>query len=333
MQIEVPRDQYNEAIRIMQKRIDLGQVPNVQPGEDARNYVRKGYFTYAQSFNICKAGTIESLSIDATSGAIYSSLPGGITATISFATAIWNGNDLQESAKIGITAGMKTIGRGAFIYTFTMQLSRKQFANPFIKEYTTDGIYKGLAGIDNPIYKISNNIANKISSSDLANTSIGHALGLPSVTERLVLSGIGITLMMFGPDICRALSGKISTQQLVKNSVISASALAGCHIGQALIPIPILGSVIGGAVGGFVAKNILDQFVEDDAIEMFQILKEEFIDIVMQSYLTNVEFEKVAQITICSSDVGELLRQMYASGEYRTFAREAIVTNVLSSAS
>lgn len=52
MQIEVPRDQYQDALNAMQKRIDSGQVPNVSPGESAKDYVRKGYFTYEQSFNI-----------------------------------------------------------------------------------------------------------------------------------------------------------------------------------------------------------------------------------------------------------------------------------------
>ena len=54
MQIEVPRDQYKDALIAMQKRIDSGQVPNVSPGESAKNYVRKGFFTYEQSFNIAK---------------------------------------------------------------------------------------------------------------------------------------------------------------------------------------------------------------------------------------------------------------------------------------
>ena len=46
MQIEVPRDQYQDALKAMQKRIDSGQVPNVEPGETAKDYVRKGFFTY-----------------------------------------------------------------------------------------------------------------------------------------------------------------------------------------------------------------------------------------------------------------------------------------------
>ena len=325
MAIEVPRDQYNEAVKIMQKRIDSGQVPNVEPGEDAKDYVKKGYFTYAQSFNICKAGTIESLTIDAIDGAICSSMAGGISAAIVFGIAIWNGKNVKDAAKAGINAGVKVLGKGTFIFTLTMQLSREQFANPFIKEYTKDGIYKGLAGINNPLFKVSENIAEGIRKSAIAKTSIGEAMGLPSITGKAVMGNTVTAVIVFGPDICRALSGKISTKQLFKNSAIGASGIGGSMIGQALIPIPVVGGIIGGFVGGFVAKNILDTFIEDDAKIMFQILKEEFLDVVMMSNLTKEEFDELSNMTICSGNLSIMLRDMYASQDYRRCAREAMV--------
>lgn len=165
MQIEVPRDQYYQAVELMQKRIDKGQVPNVKPGEDARNYVRKGFFTYAQSFNITKAGSIESLTVDIVDGAICTSVAGGFSAALVFAIAIWNGQGVKDAAKVGLHTGIKTVGRGAMIYTLTMQLSREQFINPFVREFTKDGIYKGFAGINNPIFTASERLADKVSTS------------------------------------------------------------------------------------------------------------------------------------------------------------------------
>ena len=326
MQIEVPRDQYKQACDVMQKRINSGQVPNVEPGEKAANYVRRGYFTYAQSFNICKAGTIESLTVDALNGAICSSVAGGISASIVFATAIWNGHDVEEAAKAGIHTGLKVLGKGTMIYTLTMQLSREQFANPFIREKTKDGIYKGLAGVENPAFAISEKVANSISTSTLAKTSFGKSIGLSSLNGRAVISNSVTAAVVFGPDICRALSGKISTHQLFKNSAVGASSIGACVIGQALIPIPIVGSAVGGIIGGFVAKSVLDKYVEDDAKIMFQILKEEFLDVVMLSNLTKDEFDKVLNLTLCNNQLDKILREMYASNEYRKFAREAIVS-------
>lgn len=325
MAIEVPRDQYNEAVKIMQRRIDSGQVPNVEAGEDAKDYVKKGYFTYAQSFNICKAGTIESLTIDAIDGAICSSMAGGISAAIAFSIAIWNGKNIKDAAKAGINTGVKVLGKGTFIFTLTMQLSREQFANPFIREYTKDGIYKGLAGINNPLFKVSENIAEGIRKSAIAKTSIGESMGLPSVTGKAVIGNTITAVVIFGPDICRALRGRISTKQLFKNSAIGASGIAGSILGQTLIPIPVIGGIVGGAVGGFVAKNILDTFIEDDAKTMFQILKEEFLDVVMMSNLTKEEFDEVSNMTICSGNISSMLKEMYASKDYRRFAREEMI--------
>ena len=58
---------------------------------------------------------------------------------------------------------------------------------------------------------------------------------------------------------------------------------------------------------------------------MFQILKEEFLDVVMMSNLTKEEFDEVSNMTICSGNLSSMLRDMYASQDYRRFAREAMV--------
>lgn len=338
MQIEVPRDQYVEACNLMQKRIDSGQVPGARPGESASKYVRKGHFTYAQSYNVCLSGTIESLTVDALNGAVCSATAGGVSALMVFAIAVWNGQDLKEASKAGLSTGLKVLGRGTLIYTLTMQLSRSEIANPFVKEFMKNGnnseVCIGFAGIENPIFNLSENLAKQISESSIAQTGIGQALGLQTLTGKNIISG-GITgVVVFGPDICRALAGRISMKQLFKNSAIGASGIGGSLLGQALIPIPIVGAMIGGAIGGFVAKSVLDEFVEDDAKYMFQILKEEFLDVVMLSNLTSEEFEKVMNMTLCNPKLSKLLRDIYASQAYREFAREAIVSaaviNVLS---
>jgi hypothetical protein len=329
MQIEVPRDQYAQACELMQKRIDSGQVPNIKPGEDATDYVRKGRFTYAQSFNICKAGNIESLKVDIVNGVISSSYAGGISAMITFGISMWNGADVKESAKASMRVGFKVLGRGTMIYTLTMQLSREQISIPFTRELSKNGTHIGLSGINNPIFSASENIANSINTSALAQTSFGRSIGMDNVTVKSIISKGVTTTIVFGPDICRALVGRISTKQLFKNSVIGVSGIGAASIGQALIPIPVVGAMIGGAVGGFIAKNILDEFIEDDAKEMFQILKEEFLDVVMLSGLSKDEFDKVIDETLGNSKLPSMLRDMYASSEYRKFARDAIVSVVI----
>ena len=57
MQIEVPLDKYDDAVKAMAERIKKGQVPGVTDPAKAKEIVRKGNFTYEQAKNIAKAGT------------------------------------------------------------------------------------------------------------------------------------------------------------------------------------------------------------------------------------------------------------------------------------
>ena len=321
MQIEVPRDQYQQALVEMQKRIDSGQVPGAKPGDPAERFVRKGAFTYNQSFNIAKAGTLESLSVDIVNGIISSTYACGISGAIIFATCIWNGKNPKEAAKISLQASLVSMGKSVLLYTLTMQLSRGQFANLFKPHFLKDGTRAGFKGINNPIANISNTLAEKISHSTLAKTSVGEAMGLRTITGRAIISGTVIGIVTIGPDVVRALRGRISKQQLVKNTTVGATALAGASIGQALIPIPIAGAMIGATVSGWVAKKTLDNFVEDDNTLMFQIFKEEFLDCAMQSRLSKSEFDTLVGRTICNNKMKDILTNMYASGAPRKYAR------------
>lgn len=56
---EVPKDQYEEDVRLMKEKIKEGKVPGVTNPEDAKKLVKKGLVTYAQAAKIAKAGTKE----------------------------------------------------------------------------------------------------------------------------------------------------------------------------------------------------------------------------------------------------------------------------------
>lgn len=326
MQIEVPRDQYSDALKLMQKRIDDGQVPNVSPGESAKDYVRKGFFTYEQSFNVARAGTIESLSVDAAAGAVCCLQAAGISSVIVFALAIWRGASPKDAMKECLHTSLAIMGKGTLIYTLTMQLSRKEIANVFAgKVFSADGISQGFAAIDNPIYKVSESIAENISKSSLAGSGIGQKLGLNQTTGRQLIGGTVTIAVVFGPDVVRTLRGRISTKQLFKNSVVGAAGMAGAAAGQALIPIPVVGAMAGGAVAGIASKKVMDHFIEDDAKEMYRILKEEFIDQTMLSSLSQEEFDLVVDKTVGSKKIGKRLQDMFQSNDYRNYARESIM--------
>lgn len=317
MVIEVPRDQYTEAIKSMAKRIDKGEVPGETNPDNAYKYVKKGKVTYTQSVNIAKAGTIDSLAIDLATGALECLAPGGVTALITFAMQIWNGAEPKEAAKSSIIVGLKVIGKGAIIYTVIEQLARDN----------ADFGFKLINNIHYGIQSQSSKLASSISNSSLANTGFGQKMGLKGMTGKTVIRGGVIFVVSYGPDIARALVGRISPKQLFKNASVTTAGMIGARvIGQTIIPIPIVGSIIGGAVTGFVAKKVLDQFIEDDAVKMYQLLREEFIDVVMLSGLTSDEFNQVVTIVFENKKLDKILRDMYAYGDSRAYARENIVS-------
>lgn len=319
MVIEVPKDQYHDAVRIMQDRIDNGQVPNVEPGESAETYIRKGHFTYEQSYLIARSGTVESLTVDALSGVVCCSQAAGITAMLTFALAIWNGQSIEKAFKQSMAMGLKVLGKGTLIYTLTMQLSRKNVTNVF------GMLFKGQKVIENPAYIISENLAINLNNSALAQSQFGKVFGLETVTGRQIIGGIVTVTVVFGPDVARALVGRISKRQLIKNTAVGVAGLVGGAIGQTIIPIPIVGGMVGGAISSFIVKKTLDNYIEDDAKEMFRILKEEFLDTVMLAGLTSEEFETVVKLTISHRKLSTQLQKMYQSQEFRRYAREAIM--------
>ena len=138
------------------------------------------------------------------------------------------------------------------------------------------------------------------------------------------------------PDLLDALVGKISSQQLLKNVAVAgggmlAGAGAGAVGGAIAGPIgAIAGAIIGGIAGGIGAKAIADQFIEDDRVEMFAQLKEEFIDLVMVISLSQEEFNKI-QEGVFNEHLEDLLKDMFQRKEgSRNYAKEFVESQVQS---
>ena len=53
--LEVPKDQYEEAIKKMAQKIKEGKVPGVTDPDEAKNLIKRGDITYQQAKNIAKS--------------------------------------------------------------------------------------------------------------------------------------------------------------------------------------------------------------------------------------------------------------------------------------
>ncbi len=320
MQIEVPRDQYLECCEIAQKNIDNGKY-KVPAGTTGKDIVRKGYVTYAQAQNIAKALTVEGLTIDAING-IRCTLPGTtVSAAIVFAMEIVKGKELGEAFKSSAKFGVKTVGKGMGIYVLTEQLSRSNVA-----------ILSSL-GIENPISNVAKDLAEEIKNSQLAGTTLGESLGLKNLTNKKIIS-TGITaIIIVGPDMFQYFSGRISGQQLFKNVAVTGGGIVGAGIASSLgILAGPLGAIVGGALGSFVTKSVLDEYIEDDGLVMFRIFKEEYLDCVTPSGLNKAEQQKLAKMTLLSNELPQILKDMYSVENSREFAKtliEQCIINIL----
>ncbi|MGF7019144.1 hypothetical protein M2145_002930 [Lachnospiraceae bacterium PF1-21] len=308
MQLEVPKDQYNEAINLMEKKIRDGKVPGHTDPRDASKIVRKGSITWQEAKDIAKGGNLTSLKYDALDGVVQTLPVVGISFAIVFAQAKWSGAETREAALMAVKAGTKTLIMGTIVYAGSQQFSKIMTA------------------------KIAEQATRKVTAEAVAKNA------------GMVIS-IGIIM---APNIFDSLTGRISSQQLFKNTLVAgsgflagvgASAGAGALLGS-LVPgagnavgavVGATAGVVGGIAGSVGSKKILDRFIEDDRKEMFAQLKEEYIDVVLSVTLSDEEFTKVQEI-VFDEALENKLKQMYKVSKDRSsrmFAREVIVESAV----
>ena len=135
MMIEVPSDQYLDAVKRLAQRIEEGRVPGVTDPNQAHHSIRKGNLTYAQARNLAKAGTIESIKFDARTNAVHCASALGISAAVSFAFTIWRTKSLEAAAENAVKTGLQVFGTSFFGSVIASQVSRTgvpKILNPFL---------------------------------------------------------------------------------------------------------------------------------------------------------------------------------------------------------
>ncbi|ODY35034.1 hypothetical protein BBM19_23575 [Vibrio parahaemolyticus] len=332
MQIEVPSDKYDSAVQAMENRIKKGQVPGVTDPELAKDIVKKGTFTYEQVRNIAKFGTIESLTYDAVNGIKLAGTAMGISAAVSFAVSLWNGEDWEKALESSCFVGLKVGGVAWVSSIITAQLGRT-------------GIEQGLRGAtDWVVQQMGPKAAAWIANGLRSGNAIYGAAAMNHVSKLLrgnIVTGVVTTLVISSVDFVRMFQGRCSGAQLFKNVASTASGvaggtggwMAGAAGGAALgSAIPLIGTAAGGIIGGLLgafaggtaanaaASAILDEFIDDDAKEMLGIVEEVFGKLAFD-YLLNEEEAETVIGKFKSNDVPDFLRDMYASSDREGFAR------------
>lgn len=333
MQIEVPSDKYDSALKAMENRIKKGQVPGVTDPELAKDIVREGAFTYEQVRNIAKFGTVESLTYDAVNGIKLAGTAMGISAAVSLAISIWNGDDWDKALESSCYVGLKVGGVAWVSSIITAQLGRT-------------GIEQGLRGAtDWIVQQMGPKAAAWIANGLRSGNAIYGAAAMNHVSKLLrgnIVTGVVTTLVISSVDFVRMFQGRCSGAQLFKNVASTASGvaggtggwMAGAAGGAALGSIiPVIGTTAGGIIGGLLgafaggtaanagANAILDKFIEDDAKEMLDVVEKMFGELAFNYLLSEEEAESIID-EFKSEDVPDFLRNMYAAKYRKAFARD-----------
>lgn len=338
MTIEVPADEdiYNEAVEKMAEKIRQGKVPGHTNPDDAKDIVKKGRFTYEQAKKVAQAGTVESLLFDATNGVIICTSAFGVTALITFATCIWNGDSIENALKSATFAGLK-VGGTAFLTTvLSSQLARTGVAK------VAGQLSAEIVNILGP--KATQILVNALRSNSVNIYGAAASKHLAKMLRGNLITGIVSIAVLSVNDIVNIFEGRISGTQFVKNVGTTAGGVAGGYAGWAggasagatigsFIPVvgtaigglagALIGACAGGSLGQSAANELFGLIIEDDSVDIVKLIKNEIVKMSKVYLLNSFEVENVCDNLSADLD-GNMIKDIFGSTSRETYVDKLI---------
>ena len=280
MQLEVPKDQYQQVLRGFEKKISQGKVPGVSDPKDAEKIVRKGKLTYDQAVNLAKPGTAESLKYDAATGAVTCSCAFGLSFLATTFMAYRETRDINGAVQAGIAAGVQVFGLSFAQHMVVSQLSRTGLSNALMAP--SQAVVGGLG------FKASATIVNGLRALT-GKTAISGAAASKQLAKMLRGNAVSaaVTLAVFSvPETYKLFQGKASGAQYAQNMACLATSVAGgisgataagvaaakvgAAAGTAVSPgvgtiVGLAGGMVGGTVGTAAAGVVSGILFEGDS--------------------------------------------------------------------
>ena len=279
--LEVPSDQYDEAVRIMREKIASGKVNGMTDPDDATKIIKRGSVTYQQAKNIARAGNIDSLLFDAKTQSVTAVSAFGISFAINLGMMLLfkdkNKFNFKEAAQMAFLAGLQngTITMASGI--FDSQVLRTQFGRN-LAAYVQWGAKNGV----NVIYQnqLGKELVHKLSKA-LFNKGIYGGAAKNAAVKFLrtnTITNLAVFVVVSVPDTYHLLQHQMSGTQYVKNLIVSGSSILGGTIGAVLGSMlgpagMIGGGLAGGVVFSWASKTIVDKISKDDAEKMYQLIQ------------------------------------------------------------
>lgn len=255
MKLEVPSDQYDEAVRIMSGRISRGEVPGVTDPNMADQIVIKGHYTYDEAVRIAKSGNLDSIKFDIQTQTVACAFACGLSFIVTYCAAKSQGVSHTDALKIASKQAAKSGATTMVTGVAAQQLLRTEVGRNFAAVATkaikpaVQAAMKSELG-KQVVTKTATTIAGKQVAGAAAANVVTKALRTNAVVSTVVFVGTTI------PDAVKLCRGKISGAEFAENTTTNAAgvgggwagASAGAAVGSMICP--GVGTVIGGIVGG-----------------------------------------------------------------------------------
>lgn len=249
--LEVPADQYDQALKYLRARIANGQVQGLDDPSRASEMLLRGAVTYQQSQNITRAGNLDSLKFDVKTQLGTCAAAAALSGVVGYVSAktqgLNNSEALKEAGKRSATSGTVALSAGVA----TQQLLRTA-SGKAVQKALTKNIDEGLKAASRTA--TGARVVNALAGSG-GRGAMAKALGSNLVTGTVILAAQTV------PDAIALGRGKITGAEFGKrcgrNATAMAGGIAGAKIGAAagccLGPVGAGVGAVVGAIGGSLA--------------------------------------------------------------------------------
>jgi hypothetical protein len=341
--LEVPKDQYEEAVKHLEAKIRDGRVPGVTDPAEAKSMLVQGNCTYKQAVRIAKAGNLDSIWFDVKNQAVACGFAAGLSFVISYAFGRFSGQDckaaLKSSVQQAIKAGALTITAGVATQQFLRTQTGRNAAAAATKvaSKAVDSVCRTKLGAELVRKMMSAMLGKTVTQSAARNACI-------KMVRSNFFTGAAMTLVSTVPDVVKACCGKRSWKQVGKNAVVNTAGLgggtagywAGAAVGTAICPGigTVIGGVIGGLGGGMLtswgSKKALDCIIEDDSVRCTNCLEETIVSLCEAHDTTKEKLETILKRMKSQNVLSEkfFCRMYKAGGKGRNYPAMAAFVRV-----
>lgn len=273
MKLEVPKEQYDECVRLMADKIRSGQVPGITDPAVAKDIVIKGNCTYNQAVNIAKAGTLDSVKFDVKTQSVSCSITCGFSFVLGYTNAIRSGKSHGEALKTASVQMAKSGGTSLVVGVGTQQLLRTTVGRSMAAAATSSA----RTILDVATTQVGKTVVEKTASALVGKEVVGQAAKnviAKGMRTNMITGGIMLAAQTI-PDAVKMCKGKMSAGEFAENTTSNAAGIGAGYAGGTFGPAlgtfvcPGVGTVIGGLVGG-VAGGLAGSSVVRGVFSLFK---------------------------------------------------------------